>query len=55
MATEIDSLIENVESQPKTKKDEIHKNLQIVFALVGIGTFILSGLVNYYTLKRIAK
>ena len=38
-----------------TKKEKIHKNLLLVFTAVGIISFSLGALVNYHTLKKIAK
>jgi hypothetical protein len=51
----MDTLLETIEEKPVSKKDEIHKNLKITFAVIGIFALSLSALVNYYTLKRISK
>lgn len=39
----------------ETKKEKIHKSLLLVFTAVGIISFTLGALVNYHTLKKIAK
>lgn len=47
-------VIQNKEGQD-TKKQKVHKNLLIVFTIVGIVSFSLGALVNYHTLKKINK
>lgn len=40
-------------TENQRKIDGLHKNLLIVFTAIGIVSFTLGSLVNYYTLKRI--
>jgi hypothetical protein len=44
---------ENKEVNEKQKNTNIHKHLSTVFVMVGIVSFTLGAIVNYYTIKRI--
>lgn len=52
---DIDKLVEQTKQEAATKKERFHKNLQITFTALGILTFVMSGLVNYYTLQKLRK
>jgi nitrogen fixation/metabolism regulation signal transduction histidine kinase len=41
------------EENKEDKSAKIHKHLSTVFILVGIASFVLGGIVNFYTIKRI--
>lgn len=46
----------NAEIDEKIKKDvntQIHKHLSTIFVVVGIVSFTLGAVVNWYTIKRI--
>jgi transposase len=46
----------NTELENKIKKDEnskTHQHLSTIFVIVGIISFTLGAVVNYYTIKRI--
>ena len=53
--SDISQLIKNLEKEPKTKKEEFHKNLHIAFVSLGIVVFLMSGLIKFYTLKHMKK
>ena len=44
---------ENKESTEKQKNASVHKHLSTIFVMVGIVSFTLGAIVNYYTIKRL--
>jgi hypothetical protein len=44
---------ENKEVVKKDKNLNLHKHLSTIFVVVGIVSFTLGAIVNYYTIKRI--
>lgn len=52
---DVDKIEELAKSEPKDKKDEIHRNLKIVLTIVGIIGFGIGIAVNYYQLRELRK
>ncbi len=52
MASEVSDILENQEKEPETKREKLKKNLEITFSVLGIAAFLMTALVNYYTLKK---
>lgn len=44
-------MIENKEN--KGKNEKLHKHLSTIFVMVGIVSFTLGAIVNFYTIKRL--
>lgn len=47
--------MEITQATKEKKTEKIHKHLLITFTAIGIVSFTLGALVNFYTLKRITK
>lgn len=52
---DVDKIEELANTEPKDKKEEIHRNLKIVLTVVGIIGFGIGIAVNYYQLKKLSK
>jgi hypothetical protein len=44
---------QNSEEVKKEVNSQIHKHLSTIFVVVGIVSFTLGAIVNYYTIKRL--
>jgi len=45
--------IQNSTEETKEGKSKIHMHLSTIFVVVGIVSFTLGAIVNYYTIKRL--